>query len=82
MTDKDINKLADKIADIVLAKFVNYYDNHEVLEIYRPFEQELIEGELERLDKMLIKYLNDEAYEKAAIIKRKIQILNNKLKND
>ena len=31
---------------------------------------------------MLIKYLNDEAYEKAAIIKRKIQILNNKLKND
>ena len=36
MTDKDINKLADKIADIVLAKFVNYYDNHEVLEIYRP----------------------------------------------
>ena len=66
----------------MLAKFVNYYDNHEVLEIYRPSEQELIEGELERLDKMLIKYLNDEAYEKAAIIKRKIQILNNKLKND
>ena len=82
MTNEELEALAQRVAEIVLDKLVNYYDNHETLEIYRPSEQELIEGELERLDKMLTKYLNDEAYEKAAIIKRKIQILNNKLKND
>ena len=82
MTNEELEALAQRVGEIVLNKLVNYYDNHETLEIYRPSEQELIEGELERLDKMLTKYLNDEAYEKAAIIKRKIQILNNKLKND
>lgn len=36
MTNKELEALAHRVAEIVLDKIVNYYDNHETLEIYKP----------------------------------------------
>ena len=80
MTEKEIDLLARKIADKVLKAFTDYYDNHETLEIYRPSEKEAIELELKRLNGLLSRYEDKEEYEKAAIIKRKIEIINKKYK--
>lgn len=80
MTEKEIEILGKKIAKIVLKSFVDYYDNHETLEIYRPSEKEMIEIELKRLNDLLSRYESNEEYEKAAIIKRKIEIINKKYK--
>ena len=80
MTEKEIEILGKKIAKIVLKSFVDYYDNHETLEIYRPSEKEMIEMELKRLNDLLSRYENNEEYEKAAIIKRKIEIITKKYK--
>ena len=80
MTEKEIDLLARKIADKVLKAFTEYYDNHETLEIYRPSEKEAIELELKRLNGLLSRYEDKEEYEKAAIIKRKIEIITKKYK--
>jgi protein-arginine kinase activator protein McsA len=80
MTEKEIDLLARKIADKVLTAFTEYYDNHETLEIYKPSEKEAIELELKRLSSLLSRYEDSEEYEKAAIIKRKIEIINKKYK--
>tara|TARA_R100001480_G_scaffold154326_1_gene159246 strand:+ start:485 stop:730 length:246 start_codon:yes stop_codon:yes gene_type:complete len=80
MTEKEIEILGKKIAKIVLKAFTEYYDNHETLEIYRPSEKEMIEMELKRLNDLLSRYENNEEYEKAAIIKRKIEIITKKYK--
>ena len=80
MTEKEIDLLARKIADKVLTAFTEYYDNHETLEIYKPSEKEAIELELKRLSGLLSRYEDSEEYEKAAIIKRKIEIINKKYK--
>ena len=80
MTEKEIDLLARKIAEKVLTAFTEYYDNHETLEIYKPSEKEAIELELKRLNGLLSRYEDLEEYEKAAIIKRKIDIINKKYK--
>ena len=80
MTEKEIDILARKIADKVLKAFTEYYDNHETLEVNRPTESEVIENELKRLNSLLSRYEEEEQYEKAAIIKRKIEIINKKYK--
>tara|TARA_B100000902_G_scaffold375426_1_gene405404 strand:+ start:387 stop:632 length:246 start_codon:yes stop_codon:yes gene_type:complete len=80
MTEKEIDLLARKIAERVLTAFTEYYDNHETLEIYKPSEKEAIELELKRLSSLLSRYEDSEEYEKAAIIKRKIEIINKKYK--
>ena len=80
MTEKEIDILAQKIADKVLKAFTEYYDNHETLEVYRPSESEVINMEIKRLNSLLSRYEEEEQYEKAAIIKRKIEIINKKYK--
>ena len=80
MTEKELDILARKIADKVLKAFTEYYDNHETLEVYRPSEDEVIDMELKRLNSLLSRYEDKEQYEKAAIIKRKIEIINKKYK--
>ena len=80
MTEKEIDILAQKIADKVLKAFTEYYDNHETLEVYRPSESEVIDMELKRLNSLLSRYEEEEQYEKAAINKRKIEIINKKYK--
>jgi len=80
MTEKEIDLLARKIADKVVKAFTEYYDNHESLEVYRPTEDEVLSMELKRLNSLLSRYEEQEQYEKAAIIKRKIEIINKKYK--
>tara|TARA_R100000152_G_C6705739_1_gene134358 strand:- start:80 stop:325 length:246 start_codon:yes stop_codon:yes gene_type:complete len=80
MTDKEINKLAARVADLVLKKFVNYYDNHESLEVFRPTEEDVLEFEITRLTQLLYQYEENEEYEKAAIVKKKLEILNKRRK--
>ena len=81
MTNEELEALAHRVAEIVLDKLVNYYDNHETLEIYRPSEKEVLALEIDRLNRLLSKYVDKEDYKKATIIKRKLEILNNKLDN-
>ncbi len=80
MNERELDILADKIAARVLKAFTEYYDNHETLEVYRPSESEVIDIELKRLNSLLSRYEEEEQYEKAAIIKRKIEIINKKYK--
>ena len=74
MTNEELEALAHRVAEIVLNKLVNYYDNHETLEIYRPSEKEVLALEIDRLNRLLSKYVDKEDYKKATIIKRKLEI--------
>jgi len=81
MTDKEINKLAARVADLVLKKFVDYYEfQQEPLEAFRPTEEDVLDFEISRLKQLLFKYEDQEEYEKAAIVKKKLEILNKKRK--
>jgi protein-arginine kinase activator protein McsA len=91
MTDKEIDKLADLIADKLIAKQREYdeqfhIDLQETMEkeggfIRQVSEEELILAEIARLMTLLSSYEEREQYEKAAIIKNKIDKLKNKLDN-
>ncbi len=91
MTEKEIDKLAELIADKLIAKQKEYdkqfqIDLHETLSdglgnARLVSEEELILGEIARLMTLLSKYESEELYEKAAIINRKINHLKNKLNN-
>jgi len=80
MTDKEINKLAARVADLVLKKFVDYYDNHETLEVFKPTDDDVLDFEISRLEQLLYQYEDKEEYEKAAIVKKKLEILNKRRK--
>ncbi len=91
MTDKEIDKLADLIADKLIAKQKEYdeqfhIDLQETMEkeggfIRQVSEEELMLAEIARLMTLLSSYEDRELYEKAAIINRKINHLKNKLNN-
>jgi hypothetical protein len=91
MTDKEIDKLADLIADKLIAKQREYdeqfhIDLQETMEkeggfIRQVSEEELLLAEIARLMTLLSSYEEREQYEKAAIIKNKIDKLKNKLDN-
>jgi len=91
MTDKEIDKLADLIADKLIAKQREYdeqfhIDLQDTMEkeggfIRQVSEEELILAEIARLMTLLSSYEDRELYEKAAIINRKINHLKNKLNN-
>ncbi len=91
MTDKEIDKLADLIADKLIAK-QKEYDEQFQIDLHQTLsdglgnarvvsEEELVLGEIARLMTLLSKYEKEEQYEKAAIINRKINHLKNKLNN-
>jgi hypothetical protein len=77
MTDEELDELADKLAErlinIIFPKPQEYTIQFET-------EKEILEQEIIRLNKLLIKYERVEAYEKAAILKRKIEYIKNKIK--
>ena len=91
MTDKEIDKLADLIADKLIAKQQEYdeqfhIDLQETMEkeggfIRQVSEEELMLAEIARLMTLLSSYEDRQLYEKAAIINRKINHLKNKLNN-
>jgi protein-arginine kinase activator protein McsA len=76
MTDDEINKLAERVASILLDSFIvqtNPFQPNET-------EEELL-AELARLMTLLSAYLENEQYEKCAIIKNKINKIETKLEN-
>jgi len=91
MTNKEIDKLADLIANKLIAKQREYdeqfhIDLQETMEkeggfIRQVSEEELMLAEIARLMTLLSSYEDRELYEKAAIINRKINHLKNKLNN-
>lgn len=71
INDEQLNKLADLIVKKIIAK-----QNHVYL---LALEEEDLLGELARLTTMLQLYEDSEKYEKAQIIKRKMDILSIKI---
>ena len=77
MNEEDKIRLAEYIAELVVMKMNNQY------EIYEDDNSEVVMlAELARLTTLLTIYEEHEQYEKCAIIKNKIRIINKKLKND
>jgi hypothetical protein len=91
MTDKEIEKLAELITDKLIAKQKEYdeqfhIDLQETMMkdggfVRRVSEEELLLAEIARLMTLLSSYEDKEQYEKAAIIKNKIDKLKTKLEN-
>ena len=93
MNEEDINKIADRIANIVIdyleskqeewnSEFITQVENskYDIFGNMRfATEQEILTNELEKLEKLLANYLDAENYEKAAIINEKIKNLRKKL---
>jgi len=77
MDEEDKIRLAEYIAELVVMKMNNQY------EIYEDDNSEAVMlAELARLTTLLTIYEEHEEYEKCAILKNKIRIINKKLKND
>jgi hypothetical protein len=89
MTEKEIDKLADLIADKLIAKQKEYdeqfhIDLQETMtdgfgNIRRISEEELLLSEIAKLMTLLSSYEAKEQYEKAAIVKNKLDQLKNRL---
>jgi hypothetical protein len=76
LTDKEIKKIAKIVADEVIETFIREYTSDVKVE---PIDEtDLIVLELDRLKQLMSRYVNDEQYEKATIIKRKIEIIENR----
>jgi len=77
MNEEERIRLAEYIAELVVSKLTNQY------EIYEEEDSEVVMlAELARLTTLLTIYEEEEQYEKCAILKNKIRILNRRLKND
>ena len=92
MTDDDLNKLTDMVLDKLIQRAASpqwhQYNTPmtigELLKGQLPFketEEEALISELARLHTLEGMYEEKEQYMKAAIIKRKIEIIQNKLNN-
>jgi hypothetical protein len=89
MTEKEIDKLAELIADKLIAKQKEYdeqfhIDLQETMtdgfgNIRRISEEELLLSEIAKLMTLLSSYEAKEQYEKAAIVKNKLDQLKNRL---
>ena len=89
MTEKEIDKLAELIADKLIAKQKEYdeqfhIDLKETMadgfgNVRRVSEEELLLSEIAKLMTLLSSYEAKEQYEKAAIVKNKLDQLKNRL---
>ena len=79
MTDNEIERLAQKVAKLIINNL------HEGLlsglNEWEPDEEEDLLAELARSMTLLDKYLKEEQYEKCELLKNKIKIIEKKLKN-
>ena len=76
MTDKQIEQLAHRVAKLIL-------DNlHAAVipDMYPDAEEDLL-AELAKCMTLMAKYLAEERYEECELLKRKIKIIEEKLKN-
>ena len=76
MTEKEIDKLAHKVAGIILTNL-----HAAVVPDLYPDEEEELLAEQARCMTLLDKYLKEEKYEKCEIMKNKIKQIENKLNN-
>ena len=76
MTDEQIEQLAQRVARIILDQL------HEglILDMQPDQEEELL-AELARCMTLMSKYLAEEKYEQCELLKKKIKIIEQKLKN-
>ena len=76
MTDKDIEKIAQRVAELL------YEKAHEEVSFDIPEEDEeqLLLAELAKAMTLLDSYLQKEQYDKCAIIQNKIKRIENKVK--
>ena len=92
MTDDELNELTDKVLDkrIEKAQQPQWHQYNtpmtlgELLKGQLPFKEtneEFLVAELARLTTLVNMYESQEEYMKAAIIKRKLDIIQNKLNN-
>ena len=79
MTDKQIEQLAQRVAKLIINNL------HEGLlsglNEWEPDEEENLLAELAKCMTLLDKYLKAEQYEKCEILKNKIKLIEEKLKN-
>ena len=66
------------IRDRVIETFIREYSSE--IKVDPVDETDLIVMELDRLNKLMSRYVLDEQYEKATIIQRKIEIIQNRYK--
>ena len=90
MTDKQMDDLAIRVATKVVKAIFNVssevhlvFENHTdksdfIVESQDDLDKQTLDLELIRLQSLLERYEQEEAYEKANIIKRKIQTIKNK----
>jgi ATP-dependent DNA ligase len=91
MTEDEIEKLAERIADLVMIGLIEKqkeWDQQFTTDVNQMFgagynvmqdEEQLLLAELARLMTLLSQYEETEQYEKAAIVQNKIQRIQNKL---
>ena len=77
MTDKDIEKIAQRVAELLYQKAQQTDIYYEVSE---EDEEQLLLAELAKAMTLLDSYLKKEQYDKCAIIQNKIKRIENKLK--
>ena len=70
------SKIAKLVAKEVIETFVREYAGE--MKVDPVDETDLVMMELDRLNNLMSRYVSDEQYEKATIIKRKIQIIKNR----
>lgn len=76
MTKKELDYLAEKVADAIFDKMFNS-DDFEVSTLPSATDEQMIVAEIARLMTLMSQYEDTEEYEKAAIIKNKISKLEN-----
>ena len=79
MTERELDYLADKIVSKIVDKFFKSGE-FEIQEVNDINQEQVLLGEIARLMTLLSSYEEKEEYEKAAIIKRKIEILENHIR--
>jgi len=81
MTDKQVDILAEKIADLLYEKVKLLFDGHDfTIEVYDEDQEQVLLAELAKAMTLLDSYLKAEQYDKCAIIQNKIKRIENKLK--
>ena len=90
MTDKQMDDLAIRVATKVVKAIFNVssevhlvFENQPdksdfMIESQEDLDKQMLDLELIRLQSLLDRYIQEENYEKAHIIKRKIEIIKNK----
>jgi len=76
MTRKELDYLAERVADIIIDKMFNS-DNFEVSSLPSASDEQMLVAEIARLMTLMSQYEDTEEYEKAAIIRNKISKLEN-----